>query len=199
MKPLCNQALSAFDCHLVARSISYCWQLQVETTQWFPIHVLHFCNIRREKEHSGQKWEKMLRYKYWIGMIDRLRLSEGYPALNVHPFPFRHSACQVRATVQLSRKSWRTCVRPRRSWKNSERKERRRSDAVGNCQPVLTLSAEVAALYSEFMQLIKSITSRTLRNSFFYTFGAVMFISCGVNGNMTARKGTCASWGASCD
>lgn len=30
-----SSGLSAFDCHLVARSIDSCWQKQPEMTQWF--------------------------------------------------------------------------------------------------------------------------------------------------------------------
>lgn len=61
---------------------------------------------------------------------------------------FRHLACRVRVTVQRSRKSWRTCVRHRRRWRNRERKERRRFDAVGSCHSVPTLSAEATVLYT---------------------------------------------------
>lgn len=38
---------------------------------------------------------------------------------------------------------------------------------MGDCRPVRTLSVEEAALSSNFMQLIKFVSSRTLRNSFF--------------------------------
>lgn len=56
----------------------------------------------------------------------------------------RHWVFRVRATVQLSRRSLRSCGRLRRSWRNRGRKGRRRCDAVGDFQPVLTQSAEAA-------------------------------------------------------
>lgn len=115
-----------------------------------------------------------------------------YSALSLCTLSFRHSVFQVRVTVQLSRKSWRTCVRPRRSWRSRERKERRRFDAAGDCQPALTLSAEVAALYSEFMQLIKFITSRTLSDTFLYIF-LVAWRSCHMVLMPTNRR-TCLPW-----
>jgi len=83
---------------------------------------------------------------------------------------FRHSACQVKATGRLSRKSWRTSVRPRRSWRNRERRERRRSGAVGDCRSARTLSAEVSALLSDSMHPINLITSRPLSTFCLFLF-----------------------------
>lgn len=57
-------------------------------------------------------------------------------------FTLRHLVWRVRVTAQLSKRSWRTCGRPRRSWKNSGRKERKRADAVGGCRSRVTPSAD---------------------------------------------------------
>lgn len=95
--------------------------------------------------------------KYGIGIL----------SLNVRTCFNRHLVYRVRVTVQRSRKSWRTCVKPRRRWTNRGRKERRRFDAVGSCHSVLTLSAEIAALCSKFMYLIKFITTQNPENSFY--------------------------------
>lgn len=59
---------------------------------------------------------------------------------------------------------------------------------MGDSRSALTLCAEGAALYSEFMQLIKFNASRPASSCFLYTFGAMTFMPHGVNANKTARS-----------
>lgn len=95
-----------------------------------------------------------------------------FPPLNHCTFSFRSLVCQVRTTVQLSRKSWRTSAKLRRSWRNRERKGRKRFGVVGDFQSALTLSAEVT-------EVIHGTRSWLVEpwGTLLYIFGAMNYIS----------------------
>ena len=141
-------------------------------------HKFSGMKIKLLIHEESPTWQLCWDLQLGLGLDVFSRCIRAFYSLNLCTFSFRHSVYQARATVRPSRKSWRTCVRLRRSWRSKGRKKRRRVDAVGDCHSIQTPSAEAALP-------LHAAHKAPLAGPFVCTIGATMVKSLGVNAKKT--------------